>query len=206
MIGTPIYELKLFRMCLGQKERRKEEWIQKPGFGKASVEKILSAINQASTTILDKVIAAAGIPEVGSRVAKDLASHYKTWKSFREETDFTHLDGIGDVMNNNLLSFNYSEIDYIVTNYLHFTYKKEENHNVLEGKTFCVTGKTHIYPNRAGLTETIENMGGRVVGSMSSKVNYLINNDNTSTSAKNIAAIQAGIPILTEEDLQSMMN
>ena len=109
----------------------KEEWIQKPGFGKASVEKILSAINQASTTILDKVIAAAGIPEVGSRVAKDLASHYKTWKSFREETDFTHLDGIGDVMNNNLLSFNYSEIDYIVTNYLHFTYKKEENNNLL---------------------------------------------------------------------------
>ena len=54
----------------------KDEWIQKPGFGEASVQKILSAIDLASETTLDKVIAAAGIPEVGSRVAKDIASHY----------------------------------------------------------------------------------------------------------------------------------
>lgn len=183
----------------------RKEWIQKPGFGQASVDKILSAINQVRTTTVEKIIAAAGIPEIGTRVAKDLAEAYTTWTAFRAETDYTKIDGIGEVMNNNLLSFDYSEIDYIITNYLHFTYKKEVNNN-LEGKTFCVTGKLHTYKNRAELNEAIENMGGRVVSSMSSKVDYLINNDNTSTSAKNIAAQKAGIPIITEEELQLMFD
>ena len=183
----------------------KNEWIQKPGFGDASVEKILTAIYTTSFTTLDKVIAAAGIPEIGSRVAKDIAGHYETWTDFRTETNYMKVDGIGEVMNTNLLTFDYTEMDYIVGNYLTIETKQPNNQtNNLEGKTFCVTGKVHIYKNRAELTADIESRGGRVVSSMSSKVDYLVNNDNTSTSAKNIAAQKAGIPIITEEELQLM--
>ena len=183
----------------------KNEWIQKPGFGEASVEKILTAIYTTSFTTLDKVIAAAGIPEIGSRVAKDIAGHYETWTDFRTETNYMKIDGIGEVMNTNLLTFDYTEMDYIVGNYLTIETKQSNNQtNNLEGKTFCVTGKVHIYKNRAELTADIESRGGRVVSSMSSKVDYLVNNDNTSTSAKNIAAQKAGIPIITEEELQLM--
>ena len=183
----------------------KNEWIQKPGFGDASVEKILTAIYTTSFTTLDKVIAAAGIPEIGSRVAKDIARHYETWTDFRTETNYMKVDGIGEVMNTNLLTFDYTEMDYIVGNYLTIETKQPNNQtNNLEGKTFCVTGKVHIYKNRAELTADIESRGGRVVSSMSSKVDYLVNNDNTSTSAKNIAAQKAGIPIITEEELQLM--
>ena len=183
----------------------KNEWIQKPGFGEASVEKILTAIYTTSFTTLDKVIAAAGIPEIGSRVAKDIARHYETWTDFRTETNYMKVDGIGEVMNTNLLTFDYTEMDYIVGNYLTIETKQPNNQtNNLEGKTFCVTGKVHIYKNRAELTADIESRGGRVVSSMSSKVDYLVNNDNTSTSAKNIAAQKAGIPIITEEELQLM--
>ena len=71
-------------------------------------------VEESKNTTLDKVIAAAGIPEIGSRVAKDLAKHYDTWEDFRAETNFLKYDGIGEVMNNNLLTFNYTEIDYIV--------------------------------------------------------------------------------------------
>ena len=187
--------------------KHKDEWIQKPGFGEASVQKILSAIDLASETTLDKVIAAAGIPEVGSRVAKDIASHYLGWEDFRMSNDYTYIDGIGEVMNKNLLTFNYKEIDYIVENYLDIkNNQKENNNNSLEGKTFCITGKVSLYKNRAELTADIEANGGRVVSSMSSKVDYLINNDNTSTSAKNIAAQKAGVPIITEEELQLMFD
>lgn len=183
------------------------EWIKKPGFGVASVDKILAAIDTASETTLDKVIAAAGIPEIGSRVAKDIASHYDTWEDFRKETNFLKINGIGEVMNNNLINFIYKDIDYIVEHYLDIkSNQKEEVNNNLEGKTFCVTGKLHTYKNRAELTADIESKGGRVVSSMSSKVDYLINNDNTSTSAKNIAAQKAGIPIITEEELQLMFD
>ena len=154
-----------------------------------------------------KVIAAAGIPEIGSRVAKDLAQHYETWADFRAETNFLQYDGIGEVMNNNILTFDYDDLnlDYTINLHLkpYIINNKStivENNDNLNGKVFCITGKTNIFKNRAELQADIENIGGRVVGSISSKVNYLINNDKNSTSAKNIAAQKAGIPILTEDD------
>ena len=183
------------------------EWIKKPGFGVASVDKILAAIDTASETTLDKVIAAAGIKEIGSRVAKDIAAHYDTWEDFRKETNFLKIDGIGEVMNDNLINFVYKDIDYIVEHYLDIkSNNKKENINNLEGKVFCITGKVHIFKNRAELQADIENKGGKVVSSMSSKVTHLINNDNTSTSSKNLAAQKAGIPIITEEEYLQMNN
>ena len=183
------------------------EWIKKPGFGVASVDKILAAIDTASETTLDKVIAAAGIKEIGSRVAKDIAAHYDTWADFRKETNFLKIDGIGEVMNNNLINFVYKDIDYIVKHYLDIkSNQKEEVNNNLEGKVFCITGKLKHFKNRTELQADIENKGGKVVSSMSSKVTHLINNDNTSTSSKNLAAQRAGIPIITEEEYLQMNN
>lgn len=183
--------------------QHRDNWIKKPGFGVASVDKILNAIEEAKNTTLDKVIAAAGIPEIGSRVAKDLAKHYESWSDFRAETNFLQYDGIGEVMNNNLLTFDYDDLnlDYTVNLHLNINKKETKEETVsLEGKIFCVTGKVHIFKNRAELQADIESKGGKCVSSMSSKVNYLINNDNTSTSSKNLAAKQAGIPIITEEE------
>ena len=186
----------------------KNKWINKAGFGEASVNKILNAIEEAKSTTLDRIIAAAGIPEIGSRVAKDLSNHYNSWNDFRNEKDFLQYDGIGEVMNNNLLTFNYDDLnlDYTINRFLSIKNenKNDENVKTLDGKTFCITGKVHIFKNRSELQKDIESKGGRVVSSMSSKVDYLINNDNASTSAKNIAAQKAGIPIITEEEYQSL--
>lgn len=186
----------------------KEEWVKKQGFGVASVEKILSAIDIASETTLDKIIAAAGIPEIGSRVAKDLASHYDSWTEFRMDTDYTHIDGIGEIMNNNLLNFNYEDMDYIVAAYLDYQPVSHNNENakILDGKVFCITGKVNHFKNRAELQADIESKGGKVVSSMSNKVTHLINNDNTSTSSKNLAAQKANIPIITEEEYLELCN
>ena len=173
------------------------------GFGVASVNNILKAIDGARETTLDKIIAAAGIPEIGSRVSKDLSQYYDSYTAFRAETDFLKYDGIGEIMQNNLLKFNYNDLrfDETVNNFLKIKQKEEnKKENNLKDKVFCVTGKTHIFKNRAELTADIESKGGKVVSAMSSKVHYLINNDITSTSAKNQAAKSAGIPILTEED------
>ena len=187
--------------------QHRDNWIKKPGFGVASVDKILNAIEEGKKTSLDKVIAAAGIPEIGSRVAKDLAKHYDTWTDFRAETNFLQYDGIGEVMNSNLLNFNYDDLnlDYTVNLHLKIAENtKQEEINSLEGKVFCITGKVRIFKNRAELQADIESKGGKCVSSISSKVSYLINNDNTSTSSKNIAAKQAGIPIITEEQYMEM--
>ena len=191
-----IYELKNYR----------DEWIKKAGFGVASVDKILNAIEGSRNTTFARILAAAGIPLLGSTLSKKLEAIYNgSWVAFREDVegkyDFSKLSDIGETMCYNILNFNYDEIDKVVDLDLNIQQPVTANgENSFEGKTFCITGKTHIFKNRAELTADIESKGGRVVSSMSSKVDYLINNDNTSTSAKNKAAQSAGIPILTEEE------
>lgn len=197
-------------------KQHREQWIKKPGFGPLSVDKILNSIEEGKKTSLEKVIAAAGIPGIGMRMAKDLAEHYNSWSDFRAETDFLKYDGIGEVMNNNILTFDYDNLnlDYTINLFLKVKDKEEKEENIitnnnssLEGKTFCITGslnKNGVFKTRAVLQNDIESKGGKVVSSMSNKVNYLINNDSTSQSAKNKAAIAAGIPIITEEEYLKM--
>ena len=193
-------------------KQHRDQWIKKPGFGPASVDKILNAIEEARANVtLEKVIAAAGIPEIGSRVAKDLAQNYDSWSDFRAETNFLQYDGIGEIMNENLLNFDYDSLnlDYTVNLFLkdNIIKNKEEKEtitNSLEGKVFCITGKLKTFKNRNELIADIESKGGKAVSTMSSKVNYLINNDSTSTSSKSLAAQKAGIPIITEEEYLNM--
>ena len=70
----------------------------------------------------------------------------------------------------------------------------------LNGITVVITGKLTTYKNRAALQADIEAAGGKVAGSDSKNTNYLINNDSTSTSAKNLSAQKLGVQILTEQE------
>ena len=83
-------------------------------------------------------------------------------------------------------------------------FKKWKIYEVNKDIVFCITGKVHTVKNRDELKALIEAQGGKVVGSMSGNVNYLVNNDITSTSSKNIAAKKMNIPIITEEELRLM--
>ena len=76
----------------------------------------------------------------------------------------------------------------------------------MSNKFFVITGSLNHYKNRDELVGMIESLGGKVSGSVSSKTNYLINNDINSTSSKNVKARKLGIPIITEEDFRSMIS
>ena len=82
-------------------------------------------------------------------------------------------------------------------------FRKIEINKVCEGLTFVITGSLHQYKNRNELINTIESLGGKVVGSISKNTKYLINNDATSESAKNVAAKRLGIPVITEVEFIS---
>lgn len=189
-------------------EMVRDIWIKQPGFGEKSVNKIIAAVYASSqTATLDAVISAAGIPLIGRTVAKDLAKRFKTYKNFREHInkgfDFSQLDGYGPEMNKALLTFDYSELDFIVGSYMNIYIpedKEESKANSLEGTTFVITGKLKMYKNRDALKAEIEAHGGKVVGSVTKKTDYLINNDVNSTTAKNKTAKDLGIPIISEED------
>ena len=191
--------------------RYASEWKNLPGFGEKSVSNILGSIEACRNCDLESAIAGIGIPLVGRTVARDLAKRFANYGAFKENIegsfDFSTLGGYGYEMNKSLKTFDYSELDYIVENYLIFKEEKnEENEQSLEGLTFCVTGKVSIFKNRDELSAFIESKGGKVTGSVSKNTNYLINNNTESTSAKNKKAKELNIKIIGEQTFMDMFD
>lgn len=185
----------------------RNEWIKKPGFGIASVDKILKSIEEHRRTTLDAFISAIGIPLIGRTAAKDLTNYFETYEDFRDAVmddtyNFFILDNFGEEMNNSIKNFNYVEADRI-SKLLIFEVPVVNNiqiNNSLTGKTIVITGKLTTFKNRAELKAVIESHGGKVSDSISGKTDLLINNDVNSTSSKNKAAKARNIPIVSELD------
>lgn len=187
------------------------EWIKKPGFGVASVDKILNAIVAGSTTTLDKFICAIGIPEIGETASKLIAKNVSNYEDFRNKVntkwDFTKINTFGEVMCYNILKFDYSEADELaqiltITNPTEDEIETSEN---ITGKKFVITGSLNHYKNRAELKSQIEKMGGKVIGSVSKNTDYLICNDKTSGTGKVKDAAALNIPVITETEFVSMI-
>ena len=187
-----------------------DEWKKKAGFGEKSVNNIITSIRESSDTDLESVISAAGIPLIGRTVARQITSIFNTYEDFREAIgnfDFSEIDGFGYEMNKSLKNYNYDELDYIVENFLTINNKiKERKEQKLEGLTFCVTGKIKQWKNRDELSSFITSLGGKVVGSVSANMDYLINNDINSTSSKNLRAKELGKKIIDEQTFMNMFD
>lgn len=192
------------------KEHR-EEWINKSGFGTASVDNILTAIENSKNCTVNKFICSFGIPLIGRVASSALAKTFCTYQEFRGAIDTNsdklyQIDGIGYVMINNLLNFDYTEADELLKIFTHTLAAVETtNGNELEGKVFVITGKLTKYKNRAELKSLIESKGGKVTDSVTKNTTYLINNDTSSTSTKNKTAIKLNIPIINEDEFLTLI-
>lgn len=195
----------------------KSHMIVLDGFGKRSIEKILNSIEESRNTNLERFLYALSIPLLGKSASKMIAEAVdRDFDTFIDEMTmkgaeyFKYLPGIGDVLINSLNTYwksHYSEIIQLANE---FTFEKpnlilDEIPNTLQGKTFVVTGSVNHYKNRDELKADIVVHGGTVVGSVSSKTSYLINNDINSTSSKNQKAKSLNIPIISEEDFLKMI-
>lgn len=189
-------------------ENKRSEWISKPGFGEKSVDKILSAIKEGSNCSLANFIAAQGIPLIGKTVAKAICEKVDSFDEFYQlildKFDFSEWEGFGEEKSNALLTFDYSNaLEMIDKGHIKIVQPQAEItklNNSLNGKIICITGKLTHYKNRTAFKEDIEAAGGKVTDSVTTKTNYLVNNDVNSTSAKNKKAKDLGIEILSEED------
>lgn len=183
------------------------DWMKKPGFGLRSVDKILASIKEASNCELHQFLCAIGIPLIGSTASKQLAQTFETYEKFREaignDFKFFTLPNFGVEMHNAIVKFDYREADGMVKENI-ITFKtpaiQEQSGANLQGVTFVITGKVTKFKNRDELKAKIESLGGKVTGSVSKNTNFLINNDNKSTSAKNVGAQKLGVPIITEDE------
>lgn len=191
----------------------RKEWINKPGFGIKSVDNILNAIEEKTKECsLESFICAIGIPLIGKTASKELSHWFLNWEDFRENIkfsfNFTQIDGFGEEMHYALHNFDYENmaIDEVGM-YLYPLGAPPDNEidTSLFDYTFVITGKLKHFKNRAELIDVIESHGGKVSGTVSSKTNYLINNDINSTTGKNAKAKQLNIPIISEEDFLTMI-
>lgn len=191
----------------------KEEWQRCNGFGKKSVENILNAIEKSRNVKMENYLCALGIPNVGLSTAKILSNKFngdydKFVQAVLTGFDLTSLEGFGDTIKNSILTWlRSSGLDDSLADEMKFIVeKKKQNDGVnLDSKTFCITGSLNHFANRDTLIADIEAHNGKFVSSISTKCNYLINNDSTSSSSKNKKAQALNIPIITEEEYLQMI-
>ena len=182
------------------------------GFGKKSVDKLLASIEKSRKTSLERFLYSLSIPLLGKSASKMIAEAVdRDFDIFIDEMTikgaeyFRHLPGVGDALISSLNTYwknHYSDIIQLANEFTFETQKLvlDEILKTLQGKTFVVTGSVNHYKNRDELKADIVAHGGTVVGSVSSKTSYLINNDINSTSNKNQKAKSLNIPIITEEE------
>lgn len=184
-------------------EKYQKEWINKPGFGEKSVNNLLDNIQSAKNTTLQKFISSIGIPLIGRTLSKELVKHISSYEDFRDKInskyDFSIIDGFASEKCAAILNFDYTEADKVYP-YLTIQNNEKQASNNLDGLNVVITGKLNLFKNRAELQKTIEDKGGKVIGSVSNKTSYLINNDVNSTSSKNKTARELNIPILSEKE------
>lgn len=178
------------------------------GFGRKSVDKLLSSIEDSRNTDFVRYIYAQSIPLIGHTASKAISKmcdgDLNTFIEYMSKgaKAFGNIDGIGSEMIKSLRKW--WDINYLefVDTATVFTFKKKETVNVsgsyLTGKVFVITGSLTQFRNRDEMKERIESLGGKVSGSVSAKTTALINNDIESTSSKNKKAKQLNVPILTE--------
>lgn len=204
-------------------DRYKDDIIATPGFGQKSYNNMIAAINKSRKTSFIPFIHALGIPSIGKGQAELLAKAYdydvsRFLKAVHNHDDFTHINGIGPILNNQLHSWGEKYLVYMdddtatteIRDLLNeLTFIKPEistKSQKFKGLTFVITGDVHHFKNRNELKAKIVELGGKVTGSVSKNTSYLVNNDVTSSSNKNKTAKQLGIPIISEDDIIDMIN
>lgn len=195
----------------------KNHMIVLDGFGKKSVEKLLNSIEESRNTNLQRFLYSLSIPLLGNLASKDIAEFCgNDFNSFvgalteGGKDAFTSINGIGEALGKSIINYWNKHNEEIMDLAQEFTFSKDEKIEKVENdkineKVFVVTGSVNHYKNRNKLKADIEKNGGKVTGSVTSKTDYLINNDINSNSSKNKKAKELNVPIISEEQFISML-
>ena len=194
-------------------DRYEEEIKEMEGFGEKSYVNLLKSVENARKTTLPKLLYSLGIANIGlanaKMICKALENNPQKLPDATVE-ELGEIPGVGEVIAQSYVAYFAQEKHRKL--YINLLREVEipqetgeEETQILEGKNFVITGSVHHFANRAEVKELIEKKGGKVTGSVTSKTDYLINNDVESTSSKNKKARELGIPILSEEAFLKMI-
>lgn len=189
---------------------QKEKITSMEGFGEKSFENLVNSIEKARKTTAAKLLYALGIPGVGVANAKLIAKACEDdWDRIisLSEDEIQSIEGVGPVIARGFVAYfrNPAKLDEVnnLRRELDIEKRKGSGDNYFVGLTFVITGKLETFQNRDELKAVIEDAGGKVSGSVSSRTSYLINNDLTSMSGKNKRAKELGVNIVDEATVVS---
>lgn len=192
-------------------EQFREAIVNMEGFGEKSYENLIASANKSRHTTLPKFIYGLGIANVGLSNAKMIVKALgndidSVINADREQLE--SIDGVGAVIADTFVS--YFEKDdnkksfYDLLEEMDIEKEEVNEEQVLAGKTFVITGSLKHFSNRNQLKDLIEQLGGKVTGSVTGNTSYLINNDSQSASSKNKTAAKLGVAVITEEEFLAM--
>jgi len=187
-------------------DKYKEELMSLEGFGEKSIIKLLASIEKSKENSLERLLFALGIRHVGAKTAKILAKNFKNIDKLSNATyeELSKINDIGDIIAKSVVEYFQNEENIEIINKLkeHNINMEYVNNNYQEseefsGKTFVLTGTlTNI--TREEASTIIENFGGKVSGSVSSKTGVVIVGENP--GSKYTKALSLGITIWQEEE------
>lgn len=193
-------------------ERYEEQIKQMEGFGEKSYVNLQNSIEKARVTTLPRLVYSLGILNIGLANAKMICKALdndpqRVVNATQEE--LSEIPGVGEVIAGTYVEYFAKEIhrDLFYRLLDEVTLPEKETDSapqIFEGKNFVITGSVNHFANRGEVKELIESKGGKVTGTVTSKTDYLINNDVQSTSSKNKKARELGIPIISEEEFLEM--
>lgn len=192
-------------------DRHRDEIVEMEGFGERSYENIIRSAEESRKTTLDRVIYGLGIAGIGLANAKLICRQYdgdpdKIVSASAQE--LAQIDGIGEVLASAFEDYFADDAKrssfYSLLSELTLEREVRETDSPIAGKVFVITGSVNNFANRDELKAYIESLGGKASGSVSSKTDYLINNDVNSLSSKNKKARELGIPIISEQDFLAL--
>lgn len=189
-------------------QTHREDLTRLEGYGEKSVTKLLEAIEKSKSNSLEKLLFGLGIPHVGSKTAKIIASHYHNIDNIMKATleDLSSINDIGEIIAKSIVDYFQKEDNKIIIerlkqyginmNYLGQKIIKDET---FYGKTFVLTGTMTEY-KRDEAKSLIENYGGKTSSSVSKKTDVVI--AGAEPGSKYDKAVELGITIWSEEDFK----
>ena len=187
-------------------ENHRKDLITLEGYGNKSVANLLDAIDTSKHNSLEKLVFGLGIPHVGAKTAKILASNFKTMENLEKATveDLVKIPDVGEIIAKSVVTYfeteeNIDELERLKKQGINMTYlgKAQQENSNFKDKSFVLTGFLEKY-SRDEAKEIIESFGGKTVDSVSKKTSVVIVGENP--GSKYDKAKQLGIEIWTEND------
>ena len=186
---------------------QKEQILPLERMAEKSVTNLLEGIEKSKEKPFSKVLFGLGIRYVGETVAKRLTKAFGSLDALQSAsvTSLTAIEEIGERIAQSLVTYfsepsNQHLLEALKSHGLQMeeVHEQRQFHSAFEGKRFVVSGVFEGY-NREGIKNEIENLGGIIVSSISSKTDYLVAGEGMGPS-KEAKAKKLNIPILSESD------